>query len=307
MQLGYIPRLQIEHTSSREIGQIYVPSVNWLLMLLTIALVLGFQTSSNLAGAYGVALSTLMALTTVMFYVMSREVWGWSLPKAAAVSGTFLVVDLTFLVANALKIWHGGWVPLAIAIVLYFVMSTWKRGREILSKRMMEKTVPLKLLLADLAAEPPIRVPGTAVFMSGSSDGTPPALVHNLAHNKVLHEKVVFLTVMTEDVPHVGGEHRVTVKRSGKGFHNVVARYGFMQDPDINEILAACKANHLDIPLEGTTFFLGRETLIASDRPGMAMWREHLFSFMSRNAMRATAFFKIPPNQVFEVGAQVEL
>src|SRR6059036_3476485 len=307
VQLGYIPRLQIEHTSSREIGQIYVPSVNWLLMLLTIALVLGFQTSSNLAGAYGVALSTLMALTTVMFYVMSREVWGWSLPKAAAVSGTFLVVDLTFLVANALKIWHGGWVPLAIAIVLYFVMSTWKRGREILSKRMMEKTVPLKLLLADLAAEPPIRVPGTAVFMSGSSDGTPPALLHNLAHNKVLHEKVVFLTVMTEDVPHVGGEHRVTVKRSGKGFHNVVARYGFMQDPDINEILAACKANHLDIPLEGTTFFLGRETLIASDRPGMAMWREHLFSFMSRNAMRATAFFKIPPNQVFEVGAQVEL
>src|SRR3989441_8463078 len=241
VQLGYIPRLQIEHTSSREIGQIYVPSVNWLLMLLTIALVLGFQTSSNLAGAYGVALSTLMALTTVMFYVMSREVWGWSLPKAAAVSGTFLVVDLTFLVANALKIWHGGLGPLAIAVVLYFVMCTSERGREILSKRMMEKTVPLKLLLADLAAEPPIRVPGTAVFMSGSSDGTPPALVHNLAHNKVLHEKVVFLTVMTEDVPHVGGEHRVTVKRSGKGFHNVVARYGFMQDPDINEILAACK------------------------------------------------------------------
>jgi KUP system potassium uptake protein len=307
VQLGYIPRMQIEHTSSREIGQIYVPAVNWLLMLLTIALVLGFQTSSNLAGAYGVALSTLMALTTMMFYVMSREVWGWSLLKAAAVSGTFLIVDLTFLVANALKIWHGGWVPLAIAIVLYFVMSTWKRGREILSKRMLEKTVPLKLLLADLAAEPPIRVPGTAVFMSGSSDGTPPALVHNLTHNKVLHEKIVFLTVTTEDVPHVGGEHRVTVKRSGKGFHNVVARYGFMQDPDINEILAACKQNHLDISLEGTTFFLGRETLIASDRPGMAMWRERLFSFMSRNAMRATAFFKIPPNQVFEVGAQVEL
>src|SRR6267378_2192967 len=288
VQLGYIPRMEIEHTSSREIGQIYVPSVNKMLAILTIALVLYFQTSSNLAGAYGVALSTLMALTTVMFYVMSREVWGWSFAKAAAVSGSFLVVDLTFLVANALKIWHGGWVPLVIAIILYFVMNTWKRGREILSKRMMEKTVPLKLLLADLAAEPP-------------------ALVLNLTHNKVLHEKIVFLTVITEDVPHVGGEQRVMVKRSGKGFHSVVARYGFMQDPDINEILAACKENGLSIPLEGTTFFLGRETLIASDRPGMAIWRERLFAFMSRNAMRATAFFKIPPNQVFEVGAYVEL
>ncbi len=307
VQLGYIPRMEIEHTSSREIGQIYVPSVNKMLAVLTIALVLYFQTASNLAGAYGVALSTLMALTTVMFYVMSREVWGWSFAKAAVVSGSFLIVDLTFLAANALKIWHGGWVPLVIAIALYFVMITWKKGREILAKRMMEKTVPLKLLLADLAAEPPVRVPGTAVFMYGSSDGTPPALVLNLTHNKVLHEKIVFLTVMTEDVPHVGGEQRVTVKRSGKGFHNVTARYGFMQDPDINEILAACKTNGLSIPLEGTTFFLGRETLIASDRPGMAMWRERLFAFMSRNALRATAFFKIPPNQVFEVGAYVEL
>lgn len=307
VQLGYMPRMEIEHTSSREIGQIYVPAVNWLLMVLTIAFVIGFRNSSNLAGAYGVALSTLMALTTVMFYVMSREVWGWSLPKAAAVSGLFLMVDLTFFAANALKLWHGGWVPLAIAIALYLVMNTWKRGREILAKRMMEKTVPLKLLLADLAAEPPIRVPGTAVFMYGTSDGTPPALVHNLAHNKVLHEKIVFLTVVTEDEPHVGPERRVTVKRSGKGFHTVVARYGFMQDPDITEILAACKAHGLSIPVEGTTFFMGRETLIASDRPGMAMWREQLFSFMSRNALRATAFFKIPPNQVFEVGAQVEL
>ena len=307
VQLGYVPRMEIEHTSSREIGQIYVPAVNKMLAVLTIALVFGFQTSSNLAGAYGVALSTLMALTTVMFYVMSREVWGWSFLKAATVAGSFLIVDLTFLAANALKIWHGGWVPLAIAIVLYFVMSTWKRGREILAKRMLEKTVPLKLLLADLAAEPPVRVPGTAVFMYGSADGTPPALVLNLTHNKVLHEKIVFLTMMTEDVPHVGPEQRVVVKRSGKGFHNVLARYGFMQDPDIHEVLAACKANHLDIPLEGTTFFLGRETLIASDRPGMAIWRERLFAFMSRNALRATAFFKIPPNQVFEVGAYVEL
>jgi KUP system potassium uptake protein len=305
--LGYIPRMEIEHTSSREIGQIYVPNINRMLLILTIALVLGFQTSSNLAGAYGVALSTLMALTTVMFYVMSREVWGWSFVKAVSVAGAFLVVDLTFLVANALKIWHGGWVPLVIAIALYFLMTTWKGGREILSKRIAEQSLPVKMLLADIAAEPPIRVPGTAVFMYGSSDGTPPALTLNLTHNKVLHEKIVFLTIITEDVPHVPADQRVIVKRAGKGFHRVTARYGFMQDPDISEVLAACKENHLDIPLAGTTFFLGRETLIASDRPGMALWRGRLFAFMSRNALRATAFFKIPPNQVFEVGAYVEL
>ncbi len=307
VQLGYSPRLQIDHTSSREIGQIYVPAVNWGLMLLTCALVLGFGNSSNIAGAYGVALSTLMVMTTFMFYVMSREVWRWSFTRAALVVGVFLAMDIPFLAANALKIQHGGWVPLAIAIVLYLLMTTWKRGREILSKRMLEKTVPLKLLLADLAAEPPIRVPGTAVFMYGSVDGTPPALIHNLAHNKVLHEKIVFLTVVTEDVPHLPAVERVTVKRIGKGFHSVVARYGFTEDPDILEVLAACKVQQLDIPIEGTTFFLGRETVIASERPGMSVWRESVFAFMTRNALRATAFFKIPPNQVFEVGSQVEL
>ena len=307
MQLGYAPRLRIDHTSSREIGQIYVPAVNWGLMLLTCALVLGFGTSSNIAGAYGVAISTLMVMTTFMFYVMSREVWRWSFARAALVGVLFLLLDIPFLVANALKVQHGGWVPLAIAVALYVLMTTWKRGREILSKRMLEKTVPLKLLLADLAAEPPIRVPGTAVFMYGSVDGTPPALIHNLAHNKVLHEKIVFLTVTTEDVPYVAAAERVTVKRIGKGFHSVVARYGFTEDPDIVDVLAACKVQQLDIPIEGTTFFLGRETVIASERPGMSLWRESVFAFMTRNALRATAFFKIPPNQVFEVGAQVEL
>jgi len=307
VQLGYIPRLRIEHTSSREIGQIYVPAVNVSLAIATCALVLYFQNSTNIAGAYGVALSTLMVMTTVMFYVMSREVWGWSLARAVGGVALFFVMDLMFLAANALKIRHGGWVPLAMAVAIYVVMTTWKRGREILSKRMLEKTVPLKLLLADLAAEPPIRVPGTAVFMYGTPDGTPPALIHNLAHNKVLHEKIVFLTVVTEDVPHVAATERVTVKRIGKGFHSVVARYGFTEDPDILDVLAACKAQQLDIPIEGTTFFLGRETVIASERPGMALWRESVFAFMTRNALRATAFFKIPPNQVFEVGAQVEL
>ena len=307
VQLGYSPRLGIEHTSSREIGQIYVPAVNWGLMILTCALVFWFRTSSNIAGAYGVALSTLMLITTLMFYVMSREVWGWSFARAALVSGLFLWVDILFFAANMLKIRSGGWVPLVIAAVIFLLMTTWKRGREILAKRMLEKTVPLKMLLADLAAEPPIRVPGTAVFMYGTADHTPPALVHNLAHNKVLHEKVVFLTVVTEDVPHVDPGERVTIKHIGKGFHTVVARYGFMDDPDIDDVLGACQTQSLDIRMEGTTFFLGRETLIASDRPGMPEWREQLFAFMSRNALRATAFFKIPANQVFEVGTQVEL
>jgi KUP system potassium uptake protein len=307
VQLGYSPRLRIEHTSSREIGQIYVPAVNWGLMLLTCVLVLGFRTSSNIAGAYGVALSTLMLMTTLMFYVMSREVWGWSFPRAAGVAGLFLWVDLLFFAANMLKIRYGGWVPLAIAAAIFLLMTTWKRGREILGKRMLEKTVPLKMLLADLAAEPPLRVPGTAVFMYGTADHTPPALVHNLAHNKVLHEKVVFLTVVTEDVPHVATRERVTVKHIGKGFHTVVARYGFMDDPDLEDVLEACRVKALDIRMEGTTFFLGRETLVSSDRPGMDHWRATLFAFMSRNALRATAFFKIPANQVFEVGAQVEL
>ena len=307
VQLGYSPRLRIEHTSSREIGQIYVPLVNWGLMLLTCVLVLGFETSSHLAGAYGVALSALMLITTLMFYVMSREVWRWSFPRAAAVAGLFLCVDLPFFAANALKIRYGGWVPLAIAAVVFTLMTTWKDGRLVLAKRMQEKTVALKMLLADLAAEPPVRVPGTAVFMYGTTDGTPPALVHNLAHNKVLHERVIFLTMVTDDVPHVQPAERVRVKPLGKGFYSVIARYGFMDDPDIEDVLAACGVKSLDIPITGTTFFLGRETLVASDRPGMARWREQLFAFMSRNALRATAFFKIPADQVFEVGAQVEL
>jgi KUP system potassium uptake protein len=248
-----------------------------------------------------------MVITTLMFYVMSREVWQWSFPRATLVAGLFLTIDLAFLAANALKIPHGGWVPLAIGAGVFMLMMTWKRGREILSKRLQEKSVPLNLLMADLAADPPLRVPGTAVFMSGNPGGTPPALVHNLAHNKVLHEKVLFLTVVTEEVPHVSASERVTIKHLGKGFVSVTARYGFMQDPTILDIIERCHEKRVVIQLEGTTFFLGREDLVSTDRPGMARWRERLFAFMSRNALRATAFFQIPSTQVFEVGAQVEL
>lgn len=307
VQLGYSPRVSIEHTSSVEIGQIYIPSVNWWLMLATIAVVLGFRSSTGLAGAYGVAVTSTMVITTLLLHVVSREVWGWSTTRATLMAAAFLVIDLAFFGANLVKIPQGGWLPLFIAVGIYTLMSTWKTGRQILSKRLQEKSVPLNILMADLAADPPLRVPGVAVFMSGNPGGTPPALVHNLAHNKVLHERVVFLTVVTEEVPHVPPAERVTVKHLGKGFHAVMARYGFMQDPNILDIIAGCKERRLLIPLEGTTFFLGREELVSTERPGMARWRERLFAFMSRNALRATAFFQIPSTQVFEVGAQVEL
>lgn len=307
VQLGYSPRVQIDHTSSREIGQIYVPAVNWGLMLLTCAFVIGFGSSTNIAGAYGVALSTLMVMTTLMFYVMSREVWRWSFTRAALVVGVFLAMDIPFLIANGLKIRHGGWVPLAIAAGLFVLMTTWKRGRQILAQRLQEKSVPWRLLVADMAADPPVRVPGTAIFMTSDPEATPPALVHNLTHNKVLHEQVVFLSVLTEDVPHVPPADRVAIDALGKSTYAVIARYGFMEEPDVQDILAGCAEQGLKISVSAATFFLGRETILASDRHGMALWRERLFSFMSRNALRATAFYKIPTEQVFEVGAQVEL
>jgi KUP system potassium uptake protein len=307
VQLGYSPRVSVEHTSSIEIGQIYIPSVNWWLMLVTIAVVLGFRSSSGLAGAYGVAVTSTMVITTLLLHVVSREVWGWRWWRASVLAAFFLAIDLSFFAANLVKIPQGGWLPLLIAAGIYTLMATWKTGRQILSKRLQEKSVPLKILMGDLAADPPPRVPGTAVFMSGNPGGTPPALVHNLAHNKVLHEKVIFLTVVTEEVPHVPAGERVSVRHLGKGFHEVIARYGFMEDPSIHDVIKRCGERKLGIPLEGTTFFLGREELISTDRPGMARWRERLFAFMSRNALRATAFFQIPSTQVFEVGAQVEL
>lgn len=307
VQLGFSPRLTIEHTSSEEVGQIYVPEVNWALALATIALVLGFQSASNLAGAYGVAVTSTMVITTLLLYVVAREQWHWSLVAAGLLAAFFLSFDLAFFGANLVKIPHGGWFPLAVAAVVYTLMATWQRGRELLYGRLRERAVPLDILLGDIKADPPIRVPGTAVFMTPNPGATPPALVHNLTHNKMLHEQVVFLTVLTEEVPIVPPEDRVRAEDVGDGFYWVTARYGFMQDPSVPDILERVGAFGLEVRLEATTFFLGRETLLATERPGMARWREALFSFMSRNALRATAFFKIPPDQVFEVGVQVEM
>jgi len=307
VQLGYVPRLRVEHTSQEEIGQIYVPSVNWALMLFTIALVLGFRSSSNLAAAYGVAVSSDMLITSLLLFVVSREVWGWRLAPSLVMTASFAAADIAFLGANAVKIPQGGWFPLVVAACAFTLMSTWKRGREILAHRLLEHSVPLQVLLGDIAADPPERVPGTAVYMVRTPDVTPPSLVHNLAHNKVLHEKIVFLSVLTEEVPYVPQSERVKVEALGKSFYSVIARYGFMQDPNIPFVLEQCKAHGLDILVSGTTFFLGRETLLATARPGMAEWREKLFSLLSRNAARATDFFRIPPEQVFEIGVQVEL
>ncbi len=307
VQLGYSPRVQIEHTSPEEIGQIYVPGISWALMVSAIGLVIGFGSSSNLAAAYGVAVASTMVITTLLLYVVARELWGWSWISAALLTGGFLAVDLAFFSANIIKVPHGGWFPLVVGGVVYTMLATWKRGREILRQRLGERSVPLDILLADIAADPPERVPGTAVFMTGNPGVTPPALVHNLTHNKVLHQQVIFLSVLTEEVPRVPADQRVSVQGLGQGFYAVTARYGFMQDPDVPWVLERCREHGLDIRLEATTFFLGRETLLASERPGMARWREKLFAFMSRNAARATAFFRIPPEQVMEVGVQIEL
>jgi KUP system potassium uptake protein len=305
--LGYSPRLRIEHTSEREIGQIYIPSVNWALMTLTIALVAGFRSSSNLAAAYGVAVTTTMAITTLLMSVVARERWGWSVAGAAALAAIFLVPDLAFFGANIIKVRHGGWFPLVVAAVVFVLMTTWRRGRQILDARMQEDLLSTADFLKQAAGSKVARVPGTAIYMSRTPDRTPPALLRNLKHNGVLHECIVFLTVLIEDEPRVGQTRRVEVGNPGKGIYGVVARYGFLEDANIPKLLAGIDVPGLELSGETTSFFLGKETIFATKRPGMAMWRERLFAFLSRNARSATHFFCLPPDRVVELGAQIEI
>ena len=307
VQLGYLPRVAIEHTSAREFGQIYIPGVNWALMLACIGLVLGFRSSSSLAAAYGVAVTTTMTITTVLLFVVMREGWRWSLPRAAVVMGFFLIIDLAFWGANLIKIPHGGWFPLVVGAIIFGLMATWKRGRQILTDRLAEGALPIELFVRDMGAQPAARVPGTAVFMYSNADATPPALLHNLKHNKLLHERVVFLAVITAETPHVPAEHRATVEDLGQGFHRLRLHYGFMEEPDVPRALAGLKDRGMEFKPMETTYFLGRETLIPSRRTGMATWRKHLFATMNRNARTATSFFGLPPNRVVELGAQIEL
>jgi KUP system potassium uptake protein len=307
VQLGYSPRLQVDYTSAEEIGQIYIPPVNWILMIATVGLVLGFRSSSNLAAAYGVAVATTMVITTTLFYAVARERWQWSRSTAGLLAAAFLVVDLGFFAANIIKIEHGGWFPLLIAAAVFALMATWERGREILRQKLRVGLLPIGQFLDDIKSHPPIRVPGTAVFMTGDPERVPSALLHNLKHNKVLHERVVFLTVLTEEIPHVTFDERVKVETLGNGIYRMVAHYGFMEDPNIWRLIGKARAEGLDFNPMETTFFLSRETLLLRTRPAMAMWRAWLFAFMSRNAQGATAFFRIPPNRVVEIGMQIEL
>jgi KUP system potassium uptake protein len=307
VQLGYLPRVKIEHTSARQFGQIYIPGVNWALMFACIGLVLRFRSSSNLAAAYGVAVTTTMVITTVLLFVVERERWRWSLPVALLATGFFLAIDAAFWGANLIKIPHGGWFPLAVAAIIFTVMTTWKRGREILTARIQESLLPAEAFLRDITKKSPHRVRGTAVYMYSNPEVAPPALLHNLKHNKVLHERVVFLAVSTEEVPHLPIEERATIEALGAEFYRVCLRYGFMEEPHVPAALADLKGRGVEfVPME-TSYFLGRETLIPTSRPGMAIWRERLFWIMSRNARPATSFFHLPPNQVVELGTQVEI
>jgi KUP system potassium uptake protein len=307
IQLGYTPRLEVVHTSAEERGQIYLPGINLALLVGIIFLVLGFKSSSNLAAAYGISVTTTMTITTVLAYVVARERWNVSRAVALPVAALFMVVDLSFWGSNLVKIAAGGWFPLLMALCVFTLMTTWKKGRDILANRLRGSSLPLKQLLDSFGEHPPVRVPGTAIFMTGNPEGTPPALLHNLKHNKVLHEQVMLLTIASEEVPHVPPEDRVEVIKLEEGFVRVIARYGFMENPSIPDILKRGREKGLQFNLMGTSFFLGRETLIPSKKPGMAMWREALFSWMSRNARSATSYFRIPPNRVVELGAQVEL
>jgi len=307
IQLGYAPRLDIEHTSSSEMGQVYVPQVNWGLMMATIAVVIGFQSSSALAAAYGIAVTMTMVITTILLCVVARERWRWPLPLVIGVGAMFLTIDLTFFSANLVKVLQGGWLPLIIGACTFTIMTTWKTGRRIVAERLTARAIPIEHFMSVIVASPPVRVPGTAVFMTAQPRGTPPALAHNLRHNKVMHEYVVILTVSTAPVPHVPPDEQVVFEALGYGVFTMRAVYGFMEDPNVPDALRAAQNRGLEIDADDVTYFLGRETILVTHRRGMAIWREKLFVLMTRNAVRATAFFRLPPERVVELGVQVEI
>ena len=307
MQLGLAPRLDVEHTSAQEIGQIYVPQVNWALMFACVFIVIGFGSSSDLAAAYGIAVTLTMVITVLLLYVVMTERWKWPKPATMSVMALFLIIDLAFFGANALKVLQGGWVALAVALAIFILMTTWKTGRRLVAERLTARAVSLDDFMATVEAVQPVRVPGTAVFMTAQPTGTPPALAHNLRYNKVLHEHVIVLTVATGQVPHVPVPERLSVQPLGQSMFNVRVQYGFMEDPNVPEALLQAREQGLHIDLDDTTYFLGRETIIVSRSQGMAVWREKLFVLMARNAVRATAFFRLPPERVVELGVQVEM
>jgi KUP system potassium uptake protein len=307
MLLGYCPRMGVEHTSASHKGQIYIPQINWTLMIACVGLVIGFGSSTAIAAAYGIAVSLTMVITTLLTYLVARGSWGISRFTAGALASVFLLLEFGFVSANLTKFLQGGWFPLTVGVVIYILLSTWKKGRALLAVRFQERLYPLDDFLADIARKPPLRVGGTAIFMTSNSSGTPPTLLHNLQHNKILHERIVLLTVVTQDSPVVAPEDRLTVTSLDQGFFRVRACYGFTETPDIPTALAEASLAGQSMVADDTTYFLGTETLLATERPGLPMWRERLFVLMSRNALRATTFFGIPPERVVELGMQVEL
>ena len=308
IQLGYMPRLLIEHTSEHERGQIYMPQVNFALMVACLGLIFGFKTSENLASAYGVAVTFTMVTTTLLFFFASQRVFGWSRLHASLVAGGMLMVEGPLAIANLLKIPHGGWFPLLIAGAMFLIMSTWKTGRRLVWERLRISAMPAVKFVADMAKKDPLRVAGTAVYMASSPHTTPMALLHNLKHNKVLHKRVVFFTICVDEDPVVDKAHRLEVERMESGFWRVQAHYGFMETPNIQAILRQCAEHDLEFHEMDTTFFLSRETVIPkADNGGMNIWQEHMFAIMVRNALSATAYFRLPANRVVELGMQVEI
>jgi len=307
IQLGYLPRMDIRYTSASHIGQIYVPAMNVLILIGTVGLVVLFGTSSNLAAAYGIAVAGTMVLSTLLISVVARRQWKWGWLAVVCVTGFFLIMDLSFFGANVLKIPHGGWLPLVLGAGLFLLMTTWNGGRRLIAKHLWSKMPQLTAYLKEVLAQPLTRVPGTAVYLTQFPDLTPPSFVQNVRHNKVLHEQLVFLTTTTARVPTVTGSHHVRVEPLAKGVRRVVVQYGFMETPDITRLLAACRTQGLDLDLDQATFFLSRVNSLATPKPGMALWRERLFIFLSRNSQRASSFFHIPADQVVEIGVVVEI
>ncbi|MEP7043260.1 MAG: potassium transporter Kup [Dokdonella sp.] len=307
IQLGFAPRMQIVHTSREMRGQIFLPWINRLLLILVIAAVIGFRSSTNLGAAYGIAVTGTMLITTALALIVARRMWGWSRPLVAVVGVVFITIDLAYFSANAIKIEHGGWFPLVLGGCVFTLLATWRRGRELVVREIKQGGLAIEPFIASIAAHPPLRVPGTAVFLTANLEGVPHALLHNLKHNKVLHERNVLLTVETAETPHAEMDERVTVEPLGGEFYQVTLRFGFAEDPDVPAQLALVRQCGLPFDLMDTTYFLSRESIVATDRPGMALWRDRLFAFMARNATPATAFFQIPGNRLIELGTQVEI
>ncbi|HCN89942.1 MAG TPA: potassium transporter Kup [Oxalobacteraceae bacterium] len=305
--LGFLPRMRIVHTSAGEIGQIYIPLVNYLQLAAVLVAVIGFGSSSHLAAAYGIAVTATMLTTTILTFFVIRYGWRYNLLLACVATGLFLIIDFAFFSANVLKILHGGWFPLLLGAFLFTVMLTWKRGREIVFQNLQKHAIPLEDFLPSLFIAPPVRVPGTAVFLRGESDGVPHAMLHNLSHNKVLHERVVFLTIHIEEVPYVSAAERVRIQDLGHHCYQLNVRYGFKDEPDIPKVLELAADYGLAFEMMETSFFIARQTLISTPGSGMALWRERLFVAMSRNARGAADYYQIPANRVIELGTQIEI